>query len=255
MMNESEEARDVVIRLESLSTSYEGERIPAIRDIDISVGRGSFVCIVGPNGSGKTTLLETVNGLLRYTSGRGTVFGQEIIGNGGAVRRRVGYVIQNFEVDPLSPFLCKNVVMSGRTGRIGLLRFPGPRDWDVVRRSMDMVGMSSYWSRPVGKLSGGEFQKILLARALAQEPDIFLLDEPFANLDVRARADIDRLLSEVHAAGSTILMVSHDVNSIPQSCTHILVMDRGRIIMKGVRDEVIRSGVIQETLSLRGAVR
>ncbi len=243
-----------MIRLDRLSTAYEGERIPAIRDVDVSVERGSFVCVVGPNGSGKTTLLETINGILRYTSGRGTVFGQEITANGSAIRRRIGYVIQNFEIDPLSPFLCKNVVMSGRTGKIGLLRFPGPDDWDVVRRSMHLVGMAAYWGRPVGKLSGGEFQKILLARALAQEPDIFLLDEPFANLDIRARADVDRLLTEVHFTGSTIIMVSHDVNSIPRSCSHIIVMHRGRIIRQGTRDEVVSSGIIEETLSMRGSV-
>jgi zinc/manganese transport system ATP-binding protein len=248
-------SRAEAIRLERLSTAYEGERIPAIRDVDLSVAKGDFVCVVGPNGSGKTTLLETVNGILRYTAGRGTVFGMEITGNGIAIRRRIGYVIQNFEIDPLSPFLCRNVVMSGRTGKIGLLRFPGTRDWDVVRRSMDLVGIASYWTRPVGKLSGGEFQKVLLARALAQEPDVFLLDEPFANLDVRSRSDVDRLLSDVHASGSTMLMVSHEVNSIPRSCTHIVVMDRGRIISKGPRDEVVTSGIIEEVLDVRRAIR
>jgi zinc/manganese transport system ATP-binding protein len=249
------DAGSEVIRLERLSTAYEGERIPAILDVDLSVCRGDFVCIVGPNGSGKTTLLETINGILRYTSGRGSVFGLDIIGNGSAIRRRIGYVIQNFEIDPLSPFLCRNVVMSGRTGKIGLLRFPGANDWAVARRSMDLIGMGSYWTRPVGKLSGGEFQKILLARALAQEPDIFLLDEPFANLDMRSRLEVDKLLSEVHAGGSTMLMVSHEVNSIPQFCTHIVVMDRGRIIRKGPRDEVVKSGIIDETLSMRRSAR
>ena len=117
-----------VIHLEKLSTVYEGERVPAIRDVNLSVMRGSLVSIVGPNGSGKTTLLESINGILRYTSGRGTVFGLEIITNGSFIRQRIGYVIQNFEVDPLSPFLCRNVVMSGRAGKIGLLRFPEPGD-------------------------------------------------------------------------------------------------------------------------------
>ena len=245
-------AGNEVISLEMLSTAYEGERIPAIRDVNLSVTRGDLLCIVGPNGSGKTTLLESINGILRYTSGHGRAFGLEIISNGSCIRQRMGYVIQNFEIDPLSPFLCKNVVMSGRTGKIGLLRFPGARDWDAVRRSMTRVGMASYWSRPVGKLSGGEFQKILIARALAQEPEVFLLDEPFANLDIRSKADMDKLLSELHAAGSTVLMVSHDVNSIPRSCTHIVVLDEGRIVGSGQKDEVMESGIIRETLGTRG---
>ena len=246
---------EAVIRLEKLSTVYEGERVPAIRDISLSVMKGDLVCIVGPNGSGKTTLLESINGILRRTSGRGTVFGLEIIGNGSYIRQRVGYVIQNFEIDPLSPFLCKNVVMSGRTGKIGLLRFPEAGDWDVVRRSMDRVGMASYWSRPIGKLSGGEFQKILIARAIAQEPEVFLLDEPFANLDLRSRADMEMLLTELHARGLTVLMVSHDVASIPRACTHIVVLDKGRIIAGGPKDEVIGSGIIEETLGIRGPNR
>ena len=244
------DAGTMIIRLESLCTVYEGERIPAIREVDLSVSSGDFVCVVGPNGSGKTTLLETINGILKYTSGRGEVFGLDIASNGNAIRRRIGYVIQNFEIDPLSPFLCKNVVMSGRTGKIGLLRFPDSHDWERVRGSMDLVGMSSYWRRPAGKLSGGEFQKILLARAIAQEPDIFLLDEPFANLDLRARSEIERLLSRIHADGSTMLMVSHEVNSIPLSCTHIVVMDGGRIISQGPRDKIVQSGIINEILSM-----
>ena len=239
-----------IIRLKNLCTAYEGERIPAIKAVDLSISSGDFVCVVGPNGSGKTTLLETINGILKYTSGRGEVFGLDIASNGSAIRRRVGYVIQNFEIDPLSPFLCKNVVMSGRTGKIGLLRFPDSRDWERVRGSMGLVGLSSYWDRPVGKLSGGEFQKILLARAIAQEPDIFLLDEPFANLDLRARSEVERLLSRIHADGSTMLMVSHEVNSIPRSCTHIVVMDGGRIIRQGPRDEIVQSGIINEILSM-----
>ena len=249
------EAESEVIRLERLSTAYEGERIPAIRDIDLSVMKGDLVCIVGPNGSGKTTLLESINGILRYTSGSGRVFGLEIIDNGGSIRRRAGYVIQNFEIDPLSPFLCRNVVMSGRTGKIGLLRFPQPEDWAVVRRSMERVGMTSYWSRPVGKLSGGEFQKVLIARALAQEPEIFLLDEPFANLDIRSKSDMEALLAELHAKGSTVLMVSHDVNSIPRPCTHIVVLDRGRIVAGGPKDEVMETGIVGETLGIRGSRR
>ena len=244
------DANSEIIRLENLSTSYEGERIPAIRQVDLSVHPCDFVCIVGPNGSGKTTLLETINGILRYSSGQGRVFGLEIRSNGSAIRRRTGYVIQNFEIDPLSQFLCKNVVMSGRTGKIGLLRFPGPNDWQVARRSMDMVGMGSYWNRPVGKLSGGEFQKILLARALTQEPEMFLLDEPFANLDVRSKSEIDKLLSRLNASGSTILMVSHEIGSIPLSCSHIVVMESGRITVKGRRDEVISSGAIEDALGI-----
>ena len=246
-----DDAQQVVL-LEELSAVYEGERVPAIRDINLSVDAGDFICIVGPNGAGKTTLLEVVNGVLPHTAGTARAFGLNVSEHGGQIRKRIGYVIQNFEIDPLSPFLCRNVVMSGRAGRIGLLRFPTMQDWEIVSRAMTLVGMGSYSSRPVGKLSGGEFQKILIARAIAQEPDMFLLDEPFANLDLRARADVDRLICDLNRDGSTVLMVSHDLGSIPLSCTRVVLMDRGRIVAEGPRDEMLRSGAIAELLRCRG---
>ena len=240
--------------MEGLYAVYDGERTPAIMNIDLTVHQGDFLCVVGPNGSGKTTLLETVNGILPNTSGSARVFGLDVSENGHSVRTRTGYVIQNFEIDPLSPFLCKNVVMSGRAGRIGLLRFPTTADWDIVLHSMRLVGMETYMDRPVGKLSGGEFQKILLARAIAQEPELFLLDEPFANLDIKSRAHADRLITGLNREGATILMVSHEIDSIPSACTHILMMDCGRIVAMGTRDEMLDKGVVSGLMRQRGGV-
>lgn len=246
---------DSVVRLDRVCTVYEGERIPAIRDINLAVNAGDFFSIVGPNGAGKTTLLETINGLLRLTSGDGHVFGLEILRRGHYIRTRIGYLIQNFEIDPLSPFLCKDVVISGRAGRIGLLRFPSENDWSTAQNAMEIVGMSSFYYRPIGKLSGGEFQKILLARAIAQEPDLFLLDEPFANLDARARGKIDGVLSQLNESGATIMMVSHEIGSIPRACSHIIVMDEGRIVRIGERDDVLESGLLEEMLPMQGRAR
>ncbi|MDH3364683.1 MAG: ABC transporter ATP-binding protein [Thermoplasmata archaeon] len=242
-----------VVLLDKVSTVYEGERFPAIRDVSLCINAGDFVCVIGPNGSGKTTLLETVNGILRNTSGNVRVFGLDVTESGHSVRTRTGYVIQNFEIDPLSPFLCKNVVMSGRVGKIGLLRFPSERDWAIVDESMRLVGMDSSADRPIGKLSGGEFQKILLARAIAQEPEMFLLDEPFANLDLKSRADVDRLISDLNRKGATTVMVSHDIDSIPFSCSHIIVMNRGRVAAFGPRDELLQNGVISSLMKVRGS--
>lgn len=253
-MSGSKEPKAVVL-LDEVSTVYEGERLPAIRDVSLSINAGDFVCVVGPNGSGKTTLLETINGILRNTSGKVRVFGLDVTESGHSVRTRTGYVIQNFEIDPLSPFLCKNVVMSGRVGKIGLLRFPSVNDWSVVDRSMRLVGMESYADRPVGKLSGGEFQKILLARAIAQEPDMFLLDEPFANLDLKSRADVDRLISDLNRKGATTVMVSHEIDSIPAACSHIIVMDRGRVVAFGPRDELLSNGMISSLMKERGSAQ
>lgn len=234
-----------IIELQNINTIYEGERTPAIYDINFNVRYGEFVSVIGPNGSGKTTLLETINGLLPYTNGTGKVFNKEIRKNKMEIRRDIGYVIQNFDIDPLAPFLCKDVVMTGRTGKIGLFRLTTKNDWEHVSDSMDLVGMNDFTKRPIGKLSGGEFQKILLARVLSQEPEILLLDEPFSNLDLSARRKMERLLTKIHDEKNiTIVMVSHDLSFIPMKCSRVVVLDKGRIIMEGKRKDILSSDTI-----------
>jgi len=228
--------------MEGVSVVYEGERIPAVHQVDLRVPRGQFVTVLGPNGAGKTTLLEAINGMLPATGGRLEVLGHDVARHGRQVRRRCGYVIQNFALDPLDPFLTRDVVMMARAGRIGVLRFPGRRDREAVDNALAMVGMAGFARRPVGKLSGGEFQKVLIARAIAQDPDLLLLDEPFANLDVDARREAQRILDGwMEDRGLTVLMVSHDIANVPPSCDRIVVMHKGRVIMDGPRDEVLAS--------------
>lgn len=245
-----------IVALEDVSVIYEGERVPAIHDISLIIPPGEFVTILGPNGSGKTTLLETINGLLETTSGMARVFGLEAGKHGCRIRRRTAYVIQNFSLDPLDPFLSRDVVMMGRSGRIGMLRFPGPSDWGAVDEALTAVEMQNFADRPVGKLSGGEFQRILLARAMAQDPDLLLLDEPLANLDVDARENIQGILREWHRSREvTMVMVSHDVTGIPDYCDRTVVMDRGRILMDGSRDEVLASPLLPRLFTSLGDPR
>jgi len=233
---------EIIINLKGVSTTYEGEGNPSITGIDLQVSRGEWVCIVGPNGSGKTTLLETVNGYLPYSSGSGNVFGMEIRTNLNYIRTRTGYVIQNFEIDPLSPFLCRDVVMTARSAKIGSFRFTGKEDWLAVDEALDIVGMRDFSNRPVGKLSGGEYQKILLARAIAKEPELLLLDEPFSNMDFDSRNLMHRTLSGmVNEKHLTILMVSHGLDTIPEACQRIVVMKGGRIVMDGPKSDILGS--------------
>jgi zinc/manganese transport system ATP-binding protein len=236
-----------VIDLENIETMYEGERTPVIRDVSLKVKSNEFIAIIGPNGAGKTTLLETINGLLPYTSGQGFVFGKMISKHRSKIRKNIGYVLQNFEIDPLAPFLCKDIVMSGRSGKIGMFRFATKEDWEEVWYSMGLVGMIDFAQRSIGKLSGGEFQKILLARALAQEPDILLLDEPFSNLDFSSRKQIEILLNRIHEKRHiTTVMVSHDLSFVPSKCKRVIVMDKGKIIMDGKKDGILTSDTIDK---------
>lgn len=243
-----------VIQLDQVDTIYEGEKIPVIHDVSLKVEKNDFIAIIGPNGAGKTTLLETINGILPSTDGNGKVFGKQIRTHKNSIRKDIGYVIQNFEIDPRAPFLCKDIVMSGRSGKIGLFRFPSKKDWEIVWKSMGLVGMIDYANRPVGKLSGGEFQKILLARALAQEPSLLLLDEPFSNLDFTARNQIEILLNRIHdAQKTTIVMVSHDLTFLPERCNRIIVMDKGEIVLDDTKDNVLTSDLVKNLFPKGGS--
>ncbi len=242
-----------IIELINIETVYEGEKLPVIYDVNLKVEPGEFISIIGLNGAGKTTLLETINGLLSYNKGKGFVFGKEIKQQKSKIRKEIGYVIQNFEINPLAPFLCKDIVMSGRTGKIGTFRFAKKDDWDKVWYSMGLVGMIDFANRPIGKLSGGEFQKILLSRALAQNPKILLLDEPFSNLDYASRKQVETLLNRIHEKNNiTILIVSHDLSFVPSRCSRIIVLDHGKIIMDGSREKILKSDIINSIFNGNG---
>lgn len=243
-----------IIELKNIVTIYEGENIPVIENINLTVKMGEFISIIGPNGAGKTTLLETINGLLAYSSGEGFIFGEKIPDHKNSIRKEIGYVIQNFELDPLAPFLCKDIVMSGRTGKIGLFRFSSKRDWDTVWESMGLVGMIDFANRPIGKLSGGEFQKILVARSLSQQPKLLMLDEPFSNLDISSRRQMEILLNRIHEKQNmTIVMVSHDLSFVPSRCKRVIVLDKGKIIMDGAKNRILKSDVIENIFHKSGA--
>jgi ABC-type molybdenum transport system ATPase subunit/photorepair protein PhrA len=166
---------DSIIELKNVSTVYEGERVPAIRDIDLTIESGEFVAIIGPNGAGKTTLLETINGLLPHTRGQVRVLGRDVARFGPQLRSQIGYVPQEFQFDETTPVLVRDVVLMGRYGRIGLFRRPTAEDYAQVQEALELLGLAELAERPLGKLSGGQQQKVLLARALAKEPKILLL--------------------------------------------------------------------------------
>ena len=238
--------KENIIDLKNIETVYEGENIPVIKNISLEIRKGEFVSIIGPNGAGKTTLLETINGILPYTKGKGYVFSKEIKKNKYKIRKQIGYLIQNYEIDPLSPFLCKDVVLMGRAGKTGLFRFFTKKDIDKVWYSMGLVGMIDFAKRPIGKISGGEFKKILLARVISKQPKMLLLDEPLSNLDYSSKNQIEILLNRLHEQHNlTILMVSHDLSFIPKRCKRVIVLDKGKVVMDGSKEKILESNNIK----------
>jgi zinc/manganese transport system ATP-binding protein len=228
------------ITLANVSTVYEGERRPAIRDVSLTLERTELVYVVGPNAAGKTTLLETVNGLLPVFKGKVSVLGMDVQTQGRMVRCETGYVPQDFMVEPGEPYTAFDVVLMGRYGRMGFLHHPDREDKEKAREAMELVAVEKLADRPLGRLSGGQQQKVMLARALAKNPKILLLDEPFSNLDPDSRKQIPKLITRLHEERAlTTLIVTHDIHHIVDQCTRVIVVDSGVVTFDGTPERAL----------------
>ncbi len=229
-----------VIKLKDVSTVYEGERRPAIKNINLTLEEGELAYIIGPNAAGKTTLLETINGLLSAFKGKVSVFDLDVRKYGREIRCQIGYVPQDFMVNPGEPYTALDVVLMGRYGKIGIIRRSSREDKEKAIKAMRLLGVEELANRPVGKLSGGQQQKIMIARALAKEPRIFLLDEPFSNLDPESRDKVSTLINQIRRENNiTTIIVTHDISQISGSCHRIIVMNGGRIIADDEPDKAL----------------
>jgi len=231
---------DAIIKLEDVSTVYEGESRPAIKDINLTLKRNELVYIVGPNASGKTTLLETINGLLPPFRGKVSVFGLDVQSHGRRVRCQIGYVPQDFMVKPGEPYTALDVVLMGLYGQIGVLHQPEEKDKKKALEAMKQIGIEELAGRPMGKLSGGQQQKVMLARALAKTPEILLLDEPFSNLDPDSRGQIPLLITKLHKEKNlTTLIVTHDIHHMLDKCNRVIVVTGGKMVFDGTPENAL----------------
>ncbi len=224
---------DRTVILEGVSTVYEGERAPALHEVSLEVRRGEHVAIVGPNGAGKTTLLEVIDGLLPATRGTVRVLGNAMWPGSHRLRQRIGYLPQDLFFPSDTPFLAEDVVLMGRFGRMGPLRLPRKADRAVAREAIDAIGVGEIARRPIGRLSGGQQRKVLLAHVLARDPELLLLDEPTANLDPEAKEEVARLILRLHRErGLTTLVVSHEQSPL-LAADWGLRLEGGRIAARG----------------------
>ncbi len=244
----------MVINIENAVVSYRED--VALRGVSLKVKSGEFVGIVGPNGAGKTTLLTIVNGLGKLLSGRVWVLGDYLTsGNGHSLRKKVGYVAQIQNIDPRMPMNVREVTMIGRYGLLGLLRKPSKHDWKIVDDLLELVGMTNLARRPIGHLSGGEQQRVAIARCLAQEPQIFLLDEPTASLDWRAKIDILELVKLIHDSRHlTTLLVTHDLGALPIACNRVVLMKEGFIWAEGTPEEALTDEKLSQLYDIPASV-
>ncbi|HVL54204.1 MAG TPA: metal ABC transporter ATP-binding protein [Vitreimonas sp.] len=228
------------IWLSDVSAGY-GER-PALEGIDLAIEAGSLLAVVGPNGAGKSTLLKVMAGLLRPWTGRVEVLGHPA----GQQARRVAYVPQAELVDWSFPVTVGDVVMMGRYPALGLLRRPTRVEWRAVAEALEQVGMADHVGVQIGALSGGQRRRVFLARALAAQPDLYLLDEPVTGVDATTQEDLMDILEGEARRGRTVVATTHDLACAAQRFQRVLAINR-TVITHGPSSLVLDPSVLART--------
>ncbi len=207
------------LEIHDMTVAY--HRRPVLWDIDLEVPEGKLVGVVGPNGAGKTTLIKAALGLVPLASGRVHIHGRPY----REQRRSVGYVPQRESVDWDFPVSVLDVVLMGTYGRLGWFRRPGRAEHEIARRCLEEVEMLPMAGRQIRQLSGGQQQRVFLARALAQDAMLYMLDEPFAGVDATTEAAIVQLLQTLRSSGKTVLVVHHDLQTVRQYFDYVILLN------------------------------
>jgi len=228
------------LEVHDLTVSY--HRKPVLWNIDLAVPAGRLVGILGPNGAGKSTLIKSIMGLLPLSSGWVQVFGRPV----GQMRHKVAYVPQRESVDWTFPVTAQDVVLMGRYGATPWWRRIGRRDRARARECLEHVGMGGFADRQISQLSGGQQQRVFLARALAQDSEVYLMDEPFTGVDAATETAIVTLMRELRQAGKTVLVVTHDLQTAPDYFDMLILLNM-RLVAFGPTGEVYTPALLQKT--------
>ncbi|WP_130875490.1 metal ABC transporter ATP-binding protein [[Pseudopropionibacterium] massiliense] len=231
------------LNVSGLSFAYRDSLV--LREVTLDLPQGVVMGIVGPNGAGKSTLLKAVVGLLKPTRGTVSCFGQPL----PKVRRRVGYMRQASSVDWDFPTTVSDVVLMGTYGGLGWFRRPGAKERDVAAAALRRVGIPHLAHRPINQLSGGERQRTFLARLLAQQSDLLLLDEPFAGVDAASQETITNVLHGLRDAGRTVVIVHHDLATVPTLCDWTCLLNR-TVMGFGPTEEVFTDEAVKQAYGL-----
>ncbi|MGY3777664.1 metal ABC transporter ATP-binding protein [Isobaculum melis] len=209
-----------MIEVKNLTVAYQGKE--ALSNIHLTVRKGAITGIIGPNGAGKSTLLKGMIGLVPKNKGETTFEEKEI----ASVRKNIAYVEQRNEIDLSFPIKVEDVVLLGTFPKLGLFRRPKAAERQKVIESLKKVKMEDFAKRQIGELSGGQLQRVFIARALIQEADIILLDEPFVGIDMKSEQVIIDLLKELKMQGKTILIVHHDLSKVTDYFDDVIILNR-----------------------------
>src|SRR5690606_17031348 len=211
------------LAVDSVTVSYRNG-LTALTNVNFSIPRGTITALVGVNGSGKSTLFKAIMGFVPLAGGSVSIM--SLPARQALTKNLVAYVPQAEEVDWNFPILVEDVVMMGRYGHMNFLRIPSSNDRRKVDEALERVGMSAYRKRQIGELSGGQKKRVFLARALAQEGRIILLDEPFTGIDVTTETAIIDLLRDLRASGHLMLVSTHNLGSVPDFCDQVVLLNR-----------------------------
>ena len=222
----------------------------AIHDTSFSLPQGTITALVGVNGSGKSTLFKSIMGIVSLASGSVEILGMPV--KKALKSNQVAYVPQSEEIDWNFPVLVEDVVMMGRYGHMNIFRHAKQKDHQMVEMALSRVGMESFRERQIGELSGGQKKRVFLARALAQESQIVLLDEPFTGVDVKTEEQIMALLREMRSEGKVILVSTHNLGSVPEFCDRAVLINR-TILASGTTKSVFTQENLQ--LAFGGVLR
>lgn len=232
--------QDYVIEVENLSASY--RKTPVIEQIAFKVKPGTLTGIIGPNGAGKSTLIKTMLQLHPSLTGEVTFFGKHY----KSVKKRIGYVPQRGSVDWDFPTTALDVVLMGLYGKIGLMKWPRKEHKRRAYEALEKMGMATYASRQISQLSGGQQQRVFLARALAQDADIYFMDEPLAGVDAATERAIMKILKELKEQRKTVMIVHHDLQTVAEYFDWVLLINR-TVIAHGPTDKAFTKENIMKT--------
>jgi iron complex transport system ATP-binding protein len=242
----------IKLELQSVDIAY-GHNV-VVKDLNFQVMPGEMVGLIGPNGSGKSTIIKAISRVISLQSGKILLDGKDVFKMPrGDLARSLG-VVPQMSILP-SAFTAFEVVLMGRNPHLGLLQYEGERDFAITWRAMEMTATHSLAERKVGELSGGEIQRIVVARVLTQEPKSILLDEPTANLDIRHQVEILDLIKNLCLENNLMVVIAlHDLNLAAQYCDRLILINNGQVHAQGTPEEVINSRNIKEVYGADGCV-
>lgn len=236
--------RQPIIRFDHASFGFPG--VIALKDLTLAIGAGEFVGVIGPNGSGKTTLCKAVLGLMAPLEGHLHIFDCACDELRCHHRAKIGYLPQKGAVDRNFPVTVLETVMMGRYGALGLFKRPTTADRRIAMEALTHVGMERHTDTALGHLSGGQQQRVFIARALAQQPDVLLLDEPTTGLDITTQHNVIELVAHLHQElGLTVLLVTHDINMIRARVDRLILL-KTRLYAAGPPADVLKAEILRE---------